>query len=54
MLSFLKEEIWADIIKKWSKRPEFMGIVDMLEKKELDVYHAVSRAAKMIISEEGI
>ncbi len=54
MFSFLKEEIWANIIKKWSKRPEFIGIVDKLEKKQLDIYDAVSRAAKMITTEAGI
>lgn len=54
MLSLLKEEMWLRIIKRWSQRVEFVEIAEMLGKREIDIYDAVSRAIRMIIPDEGI
>ncbi|MCX7966523.1 MAG: methylmalonyl Co-A mutase-associated GTPase MeaB [Syntrophorhabdaceae bacterium] len=48
MLSFLKEEIWAHAMNKWAKKSEFLNIFEMVAKKEIDFYKAVSEASNLI------
>jgi len=48
MFSFLKEEIWTKAMDKWDQDHELTGILEMLERKEVDLYRAVSKASSLI------